>query len=213
MFSALNSASMVRWVTRAIAPLLAVASGSAVVALPALAEPGLEGSYVGVVVDIDQADESLHELLESGDPTRWLLNQTLGQPSTSTGLNSVSTGSAADLTTRQLQGRLDLPNSRISIRGTIDAREQSRTITPMFSYDFPVADNANIYAGAGYSFIDQQSGTTPTGDRNGLVLNAGAEAAVGHQFVIYGNVRFRPSAQRTIDNNPVQVQVGIGHRF
>jgi Outer membrane protein beta-barrel domain len=213
MSFALNATSTARWALGAIAPLLGGAGFMILTALPAAAEPGLEGSYVGVTVDVNQAGESLQELLESGDPTTWLLDQTLGPAAAATGLSSPSTGSAADLTSRQIQGRLDLPNSRISIRGTIDPREQSRAITPMFSYDFPVADNANIYAGAGYTFVEKQSEATTTGDRNGLVLNAGAEAAVGQQFVIYGNVRFSPNAQRVVDGNPVRVQVGIGHRF
>ncbi|HEY9625493.1 MAG TPA: hypothetical protein V6C78_34555 [Crinalium sp.] len=213
MRSSLHCASTVRLAKWAIAPSLLGIFSTLLLAPSAMADPGLEGSYFGVAVDANEANQGLQELLQSGDPNAWLLNQTLGQSASQSGTSSPAANTASQLTSRQLQGRLDLPNSRISIRGAVDLGEQRRAVTPMFSYDFPVGDRANVYAGAGYTFVEKQGTAALGGDRNGLVLNAGAEAAVGQEFVIYGNVRFRPDTQRALDGSPLRVQVGIGHRF
>lgn len=178
--------------TIAIAPAVANSAGNA---------PGMEGSYVGVGVDPLEAEGDLREVMRSGHPALWLVNEVFED------------GEGSPTPDRQFQGRIDLPNSRLSVRGTVLMGEQNRVIMPSLSYDMPIGEDANIYAGAGYAFVNQDGVATPLGDRDGIVITTGAEASINRNIVIYGNVGIRPDRAIGSDDGQVRFQLGIGHRF
>ncbi|NJN87566.1 MAG: porin family protein [Leptolyngbyaceae cyanobacterium SL_7_1] len=189
----------------ACSALLLVGFGSWLAA-PASAEPrGLTGSYIGVAIDGEDPSSSFNSLIDTGSDVATIIERVLDDRPT-----GAPNGATVD---RQLQGRLDVPNAPISVRATAIVGDDVRAVLPTLSYDFPVGNNANLYAGAGYVFITTPGTATPLGDRNGVVLTAGAETAIGEDVVIYGDVRFRPDAQRQSETSQTRVQVGIGRRF
>lgn len=184
---------------------LVVIGLSGLLIAPASAEPrGLTGSYIGVAVDGEDPSGSLNSFADSGGDLVGIIEQVLDDRPTNT-----TNDATAD---RQLQGRLDIPHAPVSVRATAIVGNDVRAVLPTLSYDFPVSNNANIYAGAGYLFVTTPGMVTPLGDRNGVVLTAGAETSIGEDVVVYGDVRFRPDAQRTSENQ-TRVQVGLGRRF
>ncbi len=182
----------------------------------ATAQPrGMQGSYIGVAVDGNKAGENLPGLLEATNPESWILDEFLRLQGIGTG----SSAESADSQTRgesavnQLQGRLDLPNTPISVRGAVFVGDEAKAVLPMLSYDLPVTNNANVYAGAGYALVKTPGEATPLGDRNGVVMTAGAEAAINESLVIYGDAKVGLNAARETGNPPVRLQVGAGFRF
>lgn len=192
------------WVTRfwltslcgAIAPLL-FANASA------WANPrGFTGSYVGSVVSPDEFESSLQSVALSGSSAAWLMEQAMNAGRPAPGQTT-----APDT---QFHGRLDLPNSPISLRGTLILNQDIEAVMPSLTYDLPLGNSANVYAGAGYAIV-RPGAQTPLGDRDGVVITTGVEAAVGRRVVVYGDVRYRPGPAAATEN--MQMQLGIGHRF
>jgi hypothetical protein len=168
---------------------------------PAIAEPeGLSGSYAGATLSLDQV----------------LTLEGLQDTLTNSFVSPQDANSAAALglpSAQHYQGRLDLDNSDLSVRGSLYLNEQSSAIVPSVTYDMPVAPGTNVYAGAGYAVITPNSGTTPLGDRNGLVLSAGAESEVLPGMVVYGNAQMGVGTDSQTGNSPLRWQVGVGRRF
>lgn len=187
------------WVTGvcgAIAPLLFSNT-------PAWANPsGFSGSYVGSVINPTEFESSLQSVALSGSAAAWLMEQAInaGQP-------APGQITAPDT---QFHGRLDLPNLPISVRGTLILNQDIEAVMPSLTYDVPVGNAANVYAGAGYAIV-RPGAQTPLGDRDGVVITTGVEASVGRRVVVYGDVRYRPGPAAAADN--MQMQLGIGHRF
>ena len=178
----------------------------------AIAQPeGLQGSYIGVTVDSSQTGTMLKSVLETdawgGVPAwspadLWKANITTGN----------LPGTAPTSGENQFQGRLDIPSSQVSARGTVFfVDKEVKAVMPMISYDLPITDGTNIYAGAGYALVKNPG--TPLGDRDGLVLSTGIEAGVGDGLVIYGDAKLRLNRDRANPDSPVRVQVGAGYRF
>lgn len=179
----------------AIAPLLAAYT-------PAWANPrGFVGSYVGSVVNPSEFESSLQSVALSGSSAAWLMEQALNAGRPAPGQTT-----APDT---QFHGRLDLPNSPISLRGTLILNQDIEAVMPSLTYDLPVSNAANVYAGAGFAIV-RPGAQTPLGDRDGVVITTGVEASVGRRVVVYGDVRYRPGAAATEN---MQMQLGIGHRF
>lgn len=175
--------------------------------LPAIAEPtGLSGSYIGVTLDTTESmDENLRSLVKTGNSALWVVERVLGASS-----GSASTSPERTASDTQIQGRLDLPNSPVSLRGTVIVGNQIEAVMPVLSYDFAIGPTTNLYAGAGYVVVEPGQ-QTPLGDRDGMVLTTGMETAVNHRVIIYGDVRVRPQVEQ--NSNPMSVHIGIGHRF
>jgi hypothetical protein len=160
---------------------------------------GLEGSYLGATVDGSNVGESLSSLLGTGGSRAWVEGQVEGTQDA-----SGHTGQ------RNFQTRIDVQDFPVSIRGAIVLGDDIEAVMPMLSYDVPLGGSANVYAGAGYALV--QPGTqTVLGDRDGVVLSTGVEAAINRSVVVYGDVRYHPSSGPA--ENPVRVQFGLGHRF
>ncbi len=182
------------------------------------AEPsGLEGSYFGTIIDRNRAlDLGYQFLLETEQPTEQIINSVLGYPMSRQGNASVSDPSSTkdnETSGNSFQGRFDIPNVPISVRGAAAAIGETITIEPMISYDIPVTNNANIYAGAGYSFVRTNGENPLQRNQDSMVLTTGVEAAVSNNVIIYGDAKFRLNSHDNSDTSPVKLQFGAGYRF
>ncbi|SRR5579883_878922 len=126
--------------------------------------------------------------------------------------NGGQSGDAATLG-GNIQGRFAIPNAPVSVRGAVLFGGESAAIMPLVTYDIPVADNANIYAGAGYSFADKEGKPSPLGNKNAPVLTAGAEAGIGRDVVVYGDAKWGIDAYKNSSADAVSFQAGVGYRF
>lgn len=195
----------------AIVPLLLPAQ-------PAAAKPqGLQGSYVGVTVDEGSTSENIRALLEVGNQGPWNPDSPLnpiGLPTTPNANNAnTGQGNSAKGAESQFQGRVDLGGSPFSARGTVFFVDKDvKAVLPMVSYDLPITNSANVYAGAGYAFVKEDGSATPIGSQDGVVITTGAEAAVGDGLVLYGDAKFRLNRDSDT-NSPLRFQFGAGYRF
>ncbi len=112
-----------------------------------------------------------------------------------------------------IQGRFAIPQSPVSVRGAVLWTDQTSAIMPMLSYDVPVSNNANVYVGGGYSFVESPGKNTPLGNRNSVVLTVGAEAEVVKDVVVYGDTKFGINAYQNSPASALSFQAGVGYRF
>ena len=105
---------------------------------------------------------------------------------------------------------MDLPDSNLSVRGSVYVNGESSAVLPTLTYDMSVRQGTNVYAGAGMALVN---GTTPIGDRNGLVLNAGAETEVMSGMVLFGDAKVGVNTDSMRGNSPMRLQVGVGRRW
>lgn len=184
----------------------------ALAALPPVVQaqpPGLHGSYLGVATDIQQTGNLSQSWFGQFDPrTRWLLDSALAvtQP-------AGVTAQPGTTPTRDFQGRLDLQDSPFSLRGKLSTGVNGTVLQPILSYDLAIARNANLYAGAGYSFVTAPGKDPAQLPANSLVLVTGAEAAITNNLVIYGDAQFRLNQPITQTGSPPNLQIGVGYRF
>jgi hypothetical protein len=157
---------------------------------PTAARAQLEGSYLGVSVD-----EGLPAMLESSAATPLNLLQDAAQLSGSQPV--------------EYQGRLDLQDSALSLRGNVYLNDEAATIIPSLTYDLSVMERANLYLGAGYAIVTGQPQGTDIGDQNGFVLSAGAEAEVLPGMILYGNTQYGINTHSN-GGQPMTFQLGIG---
>lgn len=111
-----------------------------------------------------------------------------------------------------VQGRYDFTQAPVSLRGAWLFGGDSSAIVPSISYDLPVSNNANIYAGVGYSFVTDD-GVSQLGDQDTVVLTTGVEGAVARNVVLYGDVKLGLDAYQDSSDAAVSLQVGAGYRF
>ncbi|WP_206754560.1 hypothetical protein [Leptolyngbya sp. FACHB-36] len=184
------------------------ALGAVLLTQSALAQSGLEGSYVGVAVDGSALQDELPNLLKSIEPQDWIVDAALRQMN-GAAFNSQSSQSTAG---SQFQGRYDVPNSPISVRGTVFVHSERSAVLPILSYDLPVGSGTNLYAGAGYAIV--RPGTvTPLGTQSGMVLTTGIEASAGKNLVIYGDTKLNLNQDRSGNASSLRFQFGAGYRF
>ncbi|HIK55142.1 MAG TPA: outer membrane beta-barrel protein [Synechococcales cyanobacterium M55_K2018_004] len=112
-----------------------------------------------------------------------------------------------------VQGRFDLPLAPVSVRGALLFGGDAVSIVPSVTADLPIAPNTNLYAGVGYSFVTDEGSLTQLGNRNSVVLSAGAETAVARNIVIYGDVKLGIDAFRNSSDSAVALQLGAAYRF
>jgi opacity protein-like surface antigen len=70
-----------------------------------------------------------------------------------------------------INARIALPNVPVSVRGNVQFANTNSAIIPTLTYDQGINSKTNVYAGAGYSFVQNQGQTSPIGNRNAVVLN------------------------------------------
>lgn len=112
-----------------------------------------------------------------------------------------------------VQGRFDVPTAPVSVRGAALFSDGGVALMPLVSYDLPVSPNANLYLGAGYSFVTDEDNSTPLGNQNAPVVTAGVEASVNRNLILYGDVKLGIDAYRDSSDSAVSFQVGAGYRF
>lgn len=186
--------------------LVGIASGSWVPG--AIAQPGLQGSYVGVTVDSSTTQNALPTLLRALNQQNWVVDEALRQ----VGVGNPPTGNS-DVPGNQFQGRLDLPNSPLSVRGTVFVNPETSAVLPVLSYDMAIGDNTNLYAGAGYAFVKSGGARTPIGSQSGAVITTGIETRAGKNLVVYGDTKLNLNDNRGGDRSAVRFQFGAGYRF
>jgi hypothetical protein len=111
---------------------------------------------------------------------------------------------------RNFQTRIDVEDLPISLRGEVVLGDEIEAVMPGVTYDLPVGNDANIYAGAGYVIV-RPGAQTVLGDRDGVVFTTGVEASINQRVILYGNVRLHPT--NVGEQDPIRLQFGLGHRF
>lgn len=84
-------------------------------------------------------------------------------------------------------------------------------VVPTVSYDIPITWQADLYVGAGGSFV---SGNTPVGDQSSFAIQPGIDYSVPNsRLVVFGNAIFSFDAYEHEDKTAVSLQGGLGLRF
>jgi hypothetical protein len=112
-----------------------------------------------------------------------------------------------------IQGRVAIPNTPVSIRGAVLFTNVNSAVMPIVTYDIPVANNTNIYVGGGYSFVQKPGQPTPIGNKDAAVLTAGAETGIGDYVVVYGDAKVGIKAYQNSPASSLSFQAGLGYRF
>jgi hypothetical protein len=112
-----------------------------------------------------------------------------------------------------IQGRVAIPNAPISVRGAVLFSGETSAIMPMVSYDQAISNNANLYVGAGYSWVEANGKPTPLGNDDAPVIVAGGEAEILNGVVVYGDAKWGINAYENSPADAVSFQAGVGYRF
>lgn len=126
--------------------------------------------------------------------------------------NGGQTGDAATFG-GNIQGRYAIPNTPLSARGAILFSDETSAIMPMLSYDVPVTNKANIYLGAGYSFVEANGKPTPLGNKDAVVLTTGIEAEATRNIMLYSDVKLGIDAYENTSVPAASFQLGAAYRF
>jgi opacity protein-like surface antigen len=130
----------------------------------------------------------------------------------SVGLNGESDSNDANFG-GNVQGRFDIPQAPVSLRGAALITGKSVNLVPTVTVDLGVAPNTNVYLGGGYSFATNEGATSALGNQNAAVLTAGVETAVRRNIALYSDVKVALDGVADSNKTPVSVQVGAAYRF
>jgi hypothetical protein len=99
-----------------------------------------------------------------------------------------------------LGGRVQLGDAPFSIRPTLLYAPDSGEVafTGTVTYDAPIAENTNLYAGIGAGFAR---------DYSSFALTGGLETAVSQNVVLYGDATYLTESRETA------WKVGVGYKF
>ncbi|MBE9028885.1 hypothetical protein IQ266_03805 [filamentous cyanobacterium LEGE 11480] len=111
-----------------------------------------------------------------------------------------------------ITARVALPNTPVSVRGSVLFANTNSAIVPTVTFDQGLSDKTNLYAGAGYSFVQNQGQTSALGNRNSVVLNAGVESEVVKGVVVYGDAKYGLRGYDT-GRGALAVGGGVGLKF
>ncbi|MBE9102952.1 hypothetical protein [Vacuolonema iberomarrocanum] len=168
----------------------------------AIARPrGMEGSYLGATIDGRNVEDGVLTLLGVGSSQEWVYEQATPDE---------EADDAASSGQRHFQTRIDVQELPISLRGAVVLGDEIEAVMPGVTYDLPVGNDANVYAGAGYVIV-RPGAQTVLGDRDGVVFTTGVEASINQRVILYGNVRLHPT--NVGEQDPIRFQFGLGHRF
>ncbi|BAZ49326.1 hypothetical protein NIES4103_19380 [Nostoc sp. NIES-4103] len=112
-----------------------------------------------------------------------------------------------------IQGRVAIPRTPVSVRGSFLFDNKTTATIPTITYDIPIAKNTNLYAGAGYSFIGKKGDDTPIGNRNSVVLDSGVETYLSKNVVAFGDAKLGFNAYENSNADAVSFQFGVGYQF
>jgi len=150
----------------------------------------MDGSYLGTSLNTKGAGATAAELVDTGAVMTRLLQG-----------GSSSAGDA-----QQYQGRIDFQDAALSLRGNLYVEGDAAAIVPSVTYDFAIREGTNVYLGAGYALVHED---TEIGDRNGVVLSVGAEAELLPGTIFYGNTQLGVNTNSNGDR-PLTFQLGVG---
>ncbi|MCU0571145.1 MAG: porin family protein [Oculatellaceae cyanobacterium Prado106] len=168
--------STLMMVTLAATPILLISSR-------AMAEPGMDGSYIGAGV-------------------------AAGVTNGGRGHDDAQFGG-----TLQGRWQIPDISTPISLRGAALIGGDTVALVPTVTYDFPIVRNTNLYAGVGYSFLVDDSHVTQLGNKDSVVVTTGVETAVNDDIVIFGDAKWGIDAYRNTSADAVSLQAGVGVRF
>mgnify|MGYP001798098700 CR=1 FL=1 len=112
-----------------------------------------------------------------------------------------------------VQARYAIPETPISARAAVLFGGDATAIMPLLTYDAPIAENTNVYFGAGYSWITDEGDNTPLGNRNAAVITLGAESEISDSLILYGDAKWGIDAYENSSADAVSFQTGLGYRF
>jgi hypothetical protein len=112
-----------------------------------------------------------------------------------------------------LYGRYAIPQSKLSARAGVVFTDKISAVTPKLTYDIGVGSGTNIYIGGGYNFVNEQSNTTPLGDKSAPVLSLGAESQLANNVLIFGSADLGLNAYKNSNSPSIALQGGAGFRF
>ena len=112
-----------------------------------------------------------------------------------------------------VQGRFAIPNAPVSVRGAVLFTGDNSAIVPTLTYDLRLNNKTNLYAGAGYSFVQNGGVTSPIGNQDAAVLTAGVESQVAKGVVVYSDAKYGINAFRGSDAGALSLQAGVGLEF
>lgn len=113
----------------------------------------------------------------------------------------------------EIRARLAVPNAPVSVRGSVVFSDDTAAIIPTVTYDAGIAKNTNVYAGVGYSFVEDNGQPTPIGNSDSVILNAGVESRVFKDVVVYGDAKYGIDAYENSPADSLSFQVGAGYQF
>lgn len=147
----------------------------------------------------------------SAEPIRF--NDSYLGAGVSVGTTNGGQGNDQAVTGANIQARIAVPKAPVSLRGSALLGNDNAAIVPTLTYDQRISNNANVYVGAGYSFVDTQGRATPLGNKNAPVVTVGAEAGLTKDIVVYGDAKLGVGAYKNSPADAFSVQLGAGYRF
>jgi hypothetical protein len=112
-----------------------------------------------------------------------------------------------------LYGRYAIPQTSLSARAGVVFTDKISAVTPKLTYDIGVAPGTNIFAGAGYNFVNEQTNSTPLGNKSAPVLSLGVESQLANNVLIFGSADLGVNAYQNNNNTAIAIQGGAGFRF
>jgi hypothetical protein len=129
------------------------------------------------------------------------------------GLTSDSASGAQAKSGGSLYGRYAIPQTNLSARGGVVFTNKISAVTPKLTYDVGVAPGTNIFVGAGYNFVNEQTASTPLGNKSAPVLSLGVESELANNVLVFGSADLGVNAYQNNNNTAVALQGGAGFRF
>jgi hypothetical protein len=129
------------------------------------------------------------------------------------GLTNDSTTGGQSKSGGSLYGRYSIPQTKLSARAGVVFTDKISAVTPKLTYDVGVAPGTNIFVGAGYNFVNEQTASTPLGNKSAPVLSLGIESELANNVLVFGSADLGVNAYQNSNNAAIALQGGAGFRF
>lgn len=129
------------------------------------------------------------------------------------GLTSSNVAGEQSRSGGSLYGRYSIPQSKLSARAGIVFTDKISAVTPKLTYDVGVAPGTNVFVGAGYNFVNEQTVSTPLGNKSAPVLSLGVESQLANNVMVFGSADLGVNAYQNTNNTAIALQGGAGFRF
>jgi hypothetical protein len=112
-----------------------------------------------------------------------------------------------------LYGRYSIPQSKLSARAGVVFTDKISAVTPKLTYDVGVGPGTNVFVGAGYNFVNEQTASTPLGNKSAPVLSLGVESQLANNVLVFGSADLGVNAYQNTNSTAIALQGGAGFRF